>query len=100
MKKVIFCFFFALCATLVMANNTEPVKMGRLNDVKSENVPTLESKKVNVLEGCTYCGRCNNVTVCVTCTCNNCDAAINALYVALCSISDNCCYGTTPPPKN
>lgn len=96
MKKVIFCFFFALCATFVMANNSEPVKMTSTEPVNSETSTKLNPFPEKVVQGCTYCSSCNGIIICVTCNCNNCEDALRGLAAGLCGISFECCYETTP----
>lgn len=89
MKKVFLLLVFAFFATVAFASNGIPEREG---DKTSQNQPVMP--QVHQADGkgpCVYCVSCNGTLVCVYCTCGNCDAAFEALSVALCSLG--CCDG-------
>ncbi|MBN8677395.1 MAG: hypothetical protein J0M29_04175 [Chitinophagales bacterium] len=88
MKKLFLLLALALMTNLAFASNGKPVK-------ETEDKSTPQPKTIVLPAGqlvedavCTYCAKCVT-TICVFCTCGNCDSQLNLLWALLCE--QGCC---------
>lgn len=95
MKKTVVLVLFTIWTTFIFANTNDP-KLANNQLPPSGIDKSVKSEEFKPVEGCTYCSACKGIIVCVTCPCDNCGSALNALQAALCTISPYCCYDSTP----
>jgi len=79
---------FVFCATVAFASNGDPLKI-RMDQSNLYGQPSSTQPCKAGDSQCVYCAACNGTTVCVYCSCGNCNPAWEALQTALCSLG--CC---------
>jgi len=90
MKKIFLLLALAFTTNLAFANNGEPVKDTEDKSATQLKTIVLQAGQSDEAALCTYCAKCVT-TVCIFCTCGNCEAQWAFLWEAMCN--QGCCGG-------